>query len=42
MNTPGLSQADQAWQDAQLALMALQVDPVRLGGIWLRAAHGDQ
>jgi len=40
MNTPGLSQADQAWQDAQLALMALQVDPVRLGGIWLRAAHG--
>jgi len=40
MNTPGLSQASQAWQDAQLALMALQVDPVRLGGIWLRAAHG--
>jgi len=40
MNAPGLSQAEQAWQDAQLALMALQVDPVRLGGIWLRASHG--
>ncbi len=40
MNAPGLSQASQAWQDAQLALMALQVDPVRLGGIWLRASHG--
>lgn len=40
MNPPGLSQASQAWQDAQLALMALQIDPVRLGGIWLRASHG--
>jgi magnesium chelatase subunit D len=40
MNNPGLSQASQAWQDAQLALMALQVDPTRLGGIWLRAGHG--
>lgn len=29
-----------AWQDAQFALAALQVDPVRLGGIWLRAGHG--
>ena len=28
------------WQDAQLALMALQLEPVRLGGIWLRAGHG--
>jgi magnesium chelatase subunit D len=31
---------NQAWQDAQFALAALQVDPVRLGGIWLRAGHG--
>ena len=29
-----------AWQDAQFALAALQVDPVQLGGIWLRAGHG--
>jgi magnesium chelatase subunit D len=34
------TQARQAWQDAQFALMALQVDPLRLGGIWLRAGHG--
>jgi len=32
--------ATQAWQDAQLALMALQLEPQRLGGIWLRAGHG--
>jgi magnesium chelatase subunit D len=34
------AQACQAWQDAQFALMALQVEPLRLGGIWLRAGHG--
>ena len=34
------ARARQAWQDAQFALMALQIDPVRLGGIWLRAGHG--
>ena len=28
------------WQDAQLALMALQLEPRLLGGIWLRAGHG--
>jgi magnesium chelatase subunit D len=30
----------QVWQDAQLALLALQLDPVGLGGVWLRAGHG--
>jgi magnesium chelatase subunit D len=30
----------QVWQDAQLALLALQLDPQGLGGIWLRAGHG--
>ncbi len=30
----------QVWQDAQLALIALQLDPQGLGGIWLRAGHG--
>ncbi len=28
------------WLDAQLALLALQIDPVGLGGVWLRAGHG--
>jgi magnesium chelatase subunit D len=28
------------WSDAQLLLLALQVDPVGLGGVWLRAGHG--
>lgn len=28
------------WDDAQWALLALQVDPVRLGGVWLKAGHG--
>ena len=28
------------WQDAQFALLALQLDPQGLGGIWLRAGHG--
>ena len=31
---------DQRWLDAQWALMALQVDPQRLGGVWLKAGHG--
>jgi magnesium chelatase subunit D len=30
----------QVWQDAQLALLALQLDPHALGGVWLRAGHG--
>ncbi len=30
----------QVWQDAQLALLALQLDPQGLGGVWLRAGHG--
>ncbi len=30
----------QVWQDAQLALLALQLEPQGLGGIWLRAGHG--
>lgn len=34
------SVSTQAWDDAQWALLALQVDPVRLGGVWLRAGHG--
>ena len=29
-----------SWDDAQWALLALQVDPVRLGGVWLKAGHG--
>jgi len=29
-----------AWGDAQLALLALQVDPVGLTGAWVRAGHG--
>ena len=29
-----------AWNDAQLALLALQVDPVGLAGAWVRAGHG--
>ena len=28
------------WSDAQLLLLALQVDPVGFGGVWLRAGHG--
>jgi magnesium chelatase subunit D len=40
MTADARERAGQAWQDAQFALMALQVDPVRLGGIWLRAGHG--
>ena len=28
------------WSDAQLVLLALQVDPIALGGVWLRAGHG--
>jgi magnesium chelatase subunit D len=40
MTADARERAAQAWQDAQFALMALQVDPVRLGGIWLRAGHG--
>jgi magnesium chelatase subunit D len=30
----------QVWRDAQLVLLALQLDPVGLGGVWLRAGHG--
>jgi magnesium chelatase subunit D len=40
MTADASERAAQAWQDAQFALVALQVDPVRLGGIWLRAGHG--
>ena len=29
-----------SWDDAQWALLALQVDPARLGGVWLKAGHG--
>ena len=29
-----------AWGDAQLALLALQVDPIGLSGAWVRAGHG--
>lgn len=29
-----------SWDDAQWAVLALQVDPVRLGGVWLKAGHG--
>lgn len=28
------------WSDAQRVLLALQVDPIALGGVWLRAGHG--
>ena len=28
------------WSDAQLLLLALQVDPLGFGGVWLRAGHG--
>jgi magnesium chelatase subunit D len=31
---------ERVWQDAQLALLALQLDPHGLGGVWLRAGHG--
>jgi magnesium chelatase subunit D len=40
MSAEGPTRNAQGWQDAQFALMALQVDPLRLGGIWLRAGHG--
>ncbi|NVO08087.1 MAG: hypothetical protein HXX19_20115, partial [Rhodoferax sp.] len=41
MNPDGAAERSrQAWQDAQFALLALQTDPLRLGGIWLRAGHG--
>ena len=40
MTAEASARNSQAWQDAQFALIALQVDPVRLGGIWLRAGHG--
>lgn len=40
MTDTAAARASQAWQDAQFALMALQLDPLRLGGIWLRAGHG--
>jgi magnesium chelatase subunit D len=40
MNAEPRARNRQAWHDAQFALIALQVDPVRLGGIWLRAGHG--
>ncbi len=28
------------WSDAQLLLLALQLDPLGFGGVWLRAGHG--
>ncbi len=28
------------WSDAQLLLLALQVDPLGFGGVWLHAGHG--
>ena len=31
---------DQRWLDAQWALIALQVDPQRIGGVWFKAGHG--
>lgn len=40
MSGPGPAADNPRWLDAQLALLALQVDPVGLGGIWLRAGHG--
>jgi magnesium chelatase subunit D len=40
MMAEGPSGNAQVWQDAQFALMALQTDPLGLGGIWLRAGHG--
>jgi magnesium chelatase subunit D len=40
MNEADPTPGGQKWHDAQLALIALQLDPVRLGGIWLRAGHG--
>ena len=29
-----------AWEQAQRALLCLQVDPVGLGGVWLHAGYG--
>ncbi|RFO97061.1 hypothetical protein DIC66_11295 [Rhodoferax lacus] len=40
MNNPEAARMAQVWQDAQFALLALQLDPQGLGGIWLRAGHG--
>ena len=40
MNSPEAARLAQVWQDAQFALVALQLDPQGLGGIWLRAGHG--
>lgn len=40
MREPDPERNARLWQDAQLALMALQLEPLRLGGIWLRAGHG--
>ena len=34
------SDSARAWSDAQLALLALQVDPLGLLGAWVRAGHG--
>ena len=30
----------QAWRDAVLALQLLQIDPLGIGGVWMRAGHG--
>ncbi|MBU3738997.1 MAG: magnesium chelatase subunit D [Rhodoferax sp.] len=40
MTTGDVDPVPDAWVDAQLALAALQVDPVGLGGVRLRAGHG--
>ncbi|MCY7305538.1 MAG: magnesium chelatase subunit D [Rhodoferax sp.] len=40
MTVPEPAPDNPRWLDAQLAVLALQVDPARLGGVWLRAGHG--
>ena len=40
MSMPESTPASSRWFDAQLAFLALQVDPAGMGGVWLRAGHG--
>jgi len=40
MSSKETARRAQVWQDAQLVLLALQLDPIVLGGVWLRAGHG--
>jgi len=40
MNPAATARRALVWHDAQLALLALQLDPLGIGGVWLRCGHG--